>query len=203
MNKKRTLKYLKNIFEISIENKLINFFCYILIYMFGIGLSVFVLRLLGESTYFINVLTATSNFFGGILGGLIAYVVAVHQIESQKDEEKIKELQNISNMITLLQSELKHNELVLSQIKEKADFNDKVNSVTLFNTDIWHNAKYVMAESLNQNTFENINDHYRELDELKNCINPDLEEILNNQIDYRMLLIQTIRRDLSNVHIDI
>lgn len=139
---------------------------------------------------------AGGNFSGGVLGGIVAYIVAAYQIKNSTKFEDVKLARKISSLLLLIKAELNHNMKLISNCKE--DFANG-NNLELLNTitiDAWLNNADKLGEKVSIELIESLINCTALISTYKSTTDA-IEENLSNGV------IQKITDNIQKIEIEI
>lgn len=139
---------------------------------------------------------AGGNFSGGVLGGIVAYIVAAYQIKNSTKFEDVKLARKISSLLLLIKAELNHNMKLISNCKE--DFANGKN-LELLNTitiDAWLNNADKLGEKVSIELIESLINCTALISTYKSTTDA-IEENLSNGV------IQKITDNIQKIEIEI
>jgi len=139
---------------------------------------------------------AGGNFSGGVLGGIVAYIVAAYQIKNSTKFEDVKLARKISSLLLLIKAELNHNMKLISNCKE--DFANREN-LELLNTitiDAWLNNADKLGEKVSIELIESLINCTALISTYKSTTDA-IEENLSNGV------IQKITDNIQKIEIEI
>ncbi|WP_342556679.1 hypothetical protein [Lysinibacillus sp. FSL P4-0201] len=139
---------------------------------------------------------AGGNFSGGVLGGIVAYIVAAYQIKNSTKFEDVKLARKISSLLLLIKAELNHNMKLISNCKE--DFANRKN-LELLNTitiDAWLNNADKLGEKVSIELIESLINCTALISTYKSTTDA-IEENLSNGV------IQKITDNIQKIEIEI
>lgn len=99
---------------------------------------------------------AGGNFSGGVLGGIVAYIVAAYQINNSKNNEDIKTSKQISTLLILIKAELNHNKKVITKCKDDFDSGNNLDLLKTISTEAWNRGADRLGEKVGLDTIESL-----------------------------------------------
>lgn len=160
----------------------------ILIFMF-FGIRYFIINLNSTNTI-TSIINFSGTMCGGIIGGILAFIIAKYQIDENNKKLIENEKQNVKNILTLLKDELEFN-LRLVDFPE-TEFSEAVKDLkSSLTNSIWD--KVIIQITLNPDLLKKINTCYRMIAMIKNieATSIDYHSIHNLDSDIK-IAIQSI-----------
>lgn len=135
---------------------------------------------------------AIGNFSGGLIGGIVAYLVAAYQINKTKRFDEIAKNDIKNSILLLIKSELRYNYNIINKCKEEFSNGKNLELLKNITSDSWTNNSQTLAGKINitlleslitlnalistyKNTVPSI--PIQNSDKILNCITKNLEEI--------------------------
>ncbi|MGW6299655.1 hypothetical protein [Peribacillus butanolivorans] len=112
---------------------------------------------------------AIGNIAGGLIGGIVAYIVASYQVKSSTEEQKRLSLRSTYGNIRLIKEEVSYNLKVIESVipYEKNKDNNTLLENELQNTQ-WLNSANNLGPEVPNGSFTALCEHYRQIAVLKN-----------------------------------
>ncbi|AMA72732.1 hypothetical protein ABEV55_06775 [Aneurinibacillus thermoaerophilus] len=147
------------------------------------------------------------NLGGGIIGGIVAYIVASYQVRKSTDLHEQVSLKTTYSMLRLIKEEIDYNIEVLSSLipyEDTSEHKELINS-HLQETQ-WLNCSPNLGPEVSDATFTKLCSFYRQISVLKSSskfkVDPDLldaaKSLGNNALEGLNNMIQEITRKLNN-----
>ncbi|MDQ0087612.1 hypothetical protein J2T12_001006 [Paenibacillus anaericanus] len=145
---------------------------------------------LTESIYS-GVISGIGSFLGGLAGGIVAFGIARSQFQNEKEKELQQQQSKYFNILRALMTEIKNNKKILSNYNATK----KEEYLYLIESDIWRQIRFDANNMLPTETFDIIDESYREM---KDMINKSIgyETHLSN-LDLRIKVLDKLEKELD------
>ncbi|MCG7435529.1 hypothetical protein [Lysinibacillus fusiformis] len=142
---------------------------------------------------------AGGNFSGGVLGGIVAYVVAAYQIKNSTKFEDVKLSRKISSLLLLIKAELNHNMKLISNCKEDFASGNNLELLNTITIDAWLNNADKLGEKVSIELIESLINCTAVISTYKSTTDVREEDLSNGVIQKIKDNIQKIELEITNL----
>lgn len=143
-------------------------------------------------------ITAIGNFSGGIIGGIVAYIVASFQIKKSADIQDKVHQREIHAILRLINEEISYNKDVL---QAATPYTKEANEYLAKHLQMvqWTNLSSKIGAEIDDEDFINLCDYYRQINFMKNSSSNTDESIFNTASELTSKLSTCLKEKVVSI----